>query len=153
MLHRSRATTLFVRIALLLLGGLVIGCGSDKGGRVSGKVTFKGQPVPAGKIYFKPDASKGNSGQTGFAGISNGTYDTATAGNQGPVAGAVIIEVEGIDPTPPPGASPDVGATLLFSGYTKPIELPTGASVQDIDVPAEAAKGPPQPAASTGIVP
>jgi hypothetical protein len=153
MLRRSQVTTVLARMILVLLGGLVVGCGSDKAGRVTGKVTFKGQPVPAGKVYITPDASKGNSGQAGFASIKNGTYDTSAEGGQGAVSGAVIIAVEGIDPNPPPGAGPDVTTTVLFSGYTKPVELQHGASVQDIDVPAEAANGPAQSAAKAVIVP
>jgi hypothetical protein len=145
---------LLTKVSPALVIAVAIGCGSgDSGGRVSGKVTFKGQPVPAGKVFIKPDGAKGNSGQAGYANITNGTYDTSAAGGQGAVAGAVIIEVEGIDPNPPPGADPDVTTTLLFSGYTKAVELPAGASVQDIDVPAEAANGPPQNAAPIGIVP
>jgi hypothetical protein len=131
----------------------LVGCGGDGGNRVSGKVTFKGEPVPAGTIYFKPDGAKGNSGQAGFAAISNGTYDTSAAGGQSAPMGAVIVEVEGIDPNPPQGVDADVTTTLLFSGFTKQIELPAGSSVQDIDVPAEAAQGPTQPAVTPVIVP
>jgi hypothetical protein len=155
MLGRSHVTFRLTAIAVVLLSGLAIGCGSDKGGRVSGKVTFKGQPVPAGKVYIKPDSSKGNSGQTGFASITNGTYDTAAAGGQGGPSGAVIISVEGIDPNPPPGAGPDVTTTLLFPSYDIKAELSAGASVQDIDVPAEAANVRPAQGegAPTAIVP
>jgi hypothetical protein len=153
MLRRSRAAAVLAQIALVFLGGLVIGCGSDKGGRVSGKVTFKGQPVPAGKIYITPDSSKGNSGQTGFADIKNGAYDTAAEGGQGAAPGAVIFTVEGMDPNPPPGAEPDVTMTVLFAGYEKKVDLPASASVQDIDVPAEAANGPSQQGARTEVIP
>jgi hypothetical protein len=139
--------------AVLLAAGLAIGCGGDGGNRVTGKVTFKGQPVPAGKVYFKADGAKGNTGQAGYASISNGSYDTSGAGGQAAPTGAVVIEVEGIDPNPPPGADPDVTTTLLFSGYTKQVELPAGSSVQDIDVPESAAQGPAQPAATPVIVP
>ena len=137
-----------VRLALggVLFLGLASGCGGSTGNRVSGKVTFKGQPVPAGKIYFTPDASKGNSGATGYADIKDGAYDTSATEGQGAPAGAVIISVEGFDPNPPPGAEPDVTMTKLFAGYQKPVDLPAGASVQDIDVPAEAANEPAQPA-------
>jgi hypothetical protein len=132
-----------VRVSLVLVGWpLAIGCGGSTGHRVSGKVTFKGQPVPAGKVYIAPDISQGNSGPTGHADIKDGTYDTSSAGGQGAVAGAVVITVEGFDPQPPPGAEPDVSSTILFSAYRKPVELPAGASVQDIDVPADAVNAP-----------
>lgn len=144
MFVRSWATSRLAQTALVLAAGLAIGCTGESGGRVSGKVTFKGQPVPAGKVYIEPDSSKGNSGQTGFADIKDGQYDTSAEGGQGAVSGAIIIAVEGIDPNPPPGAGPDVSATVLFPRYEKRVELPAGATVQDIDVPAEAANPPQQ---------
>jgi hypothetical protein len=144
MMSRSR----LVRVAVVGLGLLpfAAGCGGSSGNRVSGKVTFKGQPVPAGKVYIAPDTAKGNSGQTGYADIKDGAYDTSSAGGQGAVSGAVVITVEGFDPTPPPGADPDVTSSVLFAHYQKSVELPAGASVQDIDVPADAPKvAAPQP--------
>ncbi len=129
-------------LALVISLPFALGCGGSSGNRVSGKVTFKGQPVPAGKIYIAPDVAKGNSGQTGHADIKDGAYDTSSSGGQGAVSGAVVITVEGFDPNPPPGAEPDVSSTVLFSGYKKPVELPSGASVQDIDVPADAVNAP-----------
>ncbi|MCI0359495.1 MAG: hypothetical protein L0211_13545 [Planctomycetaceae bacterium] len=140
-------------IALVFLCGLAIGCGGNSGGRVSGKVTFKGQPVPAGKVYITPDSSQGNSGQTGFADIKDGAYDTAAPGGQGAVTGPVVIKVDGTSPTPPPGAAPDVTSTLLFSGYELKAELSGSATVQDIDVPADVAKGSPQQPARAVVVP
>jgi len=153
MLRRSRLAALLAGSTLVVLGCLAMGCGGDSGGHVSGKVTFKGQPVPAGKVYISPDASKGNSGQTGYANITNGSYNTAAAGGQAPPTGAVVIAVEGIDPNPPPGADPDVTTTVLFARYEKKVELPASASVQDIEVPPEAANLPPQVPENTVVVP
>jgi hypothetical protein len=136
--HQSQAL-----VAMTLTLSLAIGCGRDNGARVSGKVMFKGQPVPAGKVYIRPDGSKGNSGQTGFANIQNGAYDTSAAGGQGAVSGPVIIAVEGINPSPPPGAPPDVTSTVLFPHWETTAELNESVSVQDINVPDEAANPPP----------
>ena len=133
---------------------LLVGCGGSSGNRVSGKVTFKGQPVPAGKVYIAPDTAKGNSGQTGYADIKDGAYDTSATGGQGAVKGAVMFSVDGFDPTPPAGAGPDVTSTQLFTNYQKSVDLPAGSSVQDIDVPAEAAnQRPAQGEAAPGVVP
>jgi len=145
------------RLAVWVLVGVgslsvAIGCGGSSGNRVSGKVNYKGQPVPAGKVYIAPDTAKGNSGQTGYADIKDGAYDTSLPGGQGAVKGAVVFSVEGFDPTPPPGAGPDVTSTQLFTNYQKPVELPAGASVQDIDVPAEAANAPVGPQRESTIV-
>ena len=137
---------------LILLAILAVGCG-DTGNRLSGKVTFNGQPVPAGKIYIVPDSSKGNKGEAGYADIVNGTYDTSAEGGKGAVTGAVTITVEGIDPNPPPGGEPDVTSTVLFSGYEIKADLPAAASEKNIDVPAEARKGPAAPAGSSTVIP
>lgn len=142
-------------VFILSLGGLALGCGAGPtGNRLSGKVTFKGQPVPAGKVQIAPDSSKGNSGPSGYANIQNGAYDTAASGGMGAPSGAVIITVDGFDPNPPPGAEPDVTTTLLFSGYQVPAELPDGDSVKDIEVPDSASQGPAQgETASPTVVP
>jgi hypothetical protein len=142
-----------MNVALLLLASLMVGCGGDGFNNVTGKVTFKGQPVPAGKVYFIPDSSKGNSGATGYADIKQGVYDTAAPGGHGIGAGPMKIAVEGIDPTPPPGAGPDVTTTVLFARYETTADMPNEDSTKDIDVPAEAANGPPQPPPSTTVVP
>lgn len=137
-----------------VLVSLTIGCGGDGTYHVSGKVTFKGQPVPAGKIYFKPDGAKGNTGPTGYADIKNGAYNTASAGGKGSVGGAVVIGLEGIDPSGP-GAkekSPDVTAKVLFPWWEVKVDMPKASTTKDIDVPAEAAKGPVAPK-PIGIVP
>jgi hypothetical protein len=131
----------------------LVGCGGSSGNRVSGKVTFKGQPVPAGKVMIAPDVAKGNSGETGYADIKDGAYDTSAEGGKGAVKGAVVISINGFDPTPPPGAGPDVTSTQLFNNYQKPVDLPDGASVQDIDVPAEAANAPVETGERTVVSP
>jgi hypothetical protein len=125
---------------------LLTGCGGSSGNHISGKITFQGQPIPAGKVYFMPDSSKGVSGQTGYADIVNGTYDTRKPGGQGCITGSVIIAVEGMDPTPPPNAGPDAGGTSLFPRYEQPGEITSSAMTMDIDVPKEALikKAPPK---------
>jgi hypothetical protein len=126
--------------AVLLLGGLA-GCNRDNLSHVSGKVTFNGRPVPAGTVYILPDASKGNSGPTGYADIKDGAYDTKLAGGQGAPSGPVIFAVEGIDPVPPPNAPPDVTTTVLFPRYEIAADLPaSAATTKDIEVPASAAQ-------------
>jgi hypothetical protein len=122
----------------LLLGGLV-GCNSDNLSHVSGKVTFNGKPVPAGKVYILPDGAKGNSGQSGFADIKDGQYDTKLPGGQAAPPGAVIFAVEGIDPVPPPNAAPDVTTTVLFPRYEVAGELTDATKTKGIEVPASAA--------------
>jgi hypothetical protein len=64
---------------LLLVGSLLAmvltGCsGGPRLGKVSGKVTFKGKPVPTGTIMFYPDAGPAAVGAIG----PDGTYTLTT---------------------------------------------------------------------------
>lgn len=147
----------FSRAVLVLCGvacAAALGCGGGSGTRVSGKVTFKGAPVPAGKVYFIPDAAKGNKGATGYADIKDGSFDTSLPGGLGAPTGAVIVALEGVDPSAKDKkASPDVTAKLLFARYEFPFDVPKGGPItKDIDVPADAAKGPVAPKAPAGKI-
>jgi hypothetical protein len=126
---------------------LLSGCGGAKTARVSGKITFKGQPVPAGKIYFLPDTAKGGTGQPGFADIKDGQYDTAAPGGQAGVIGPVLVSITGVDPHKKPEKSPnaEVTATLLFEKYETTADLAGGDVKLDFDVPESAAGPKPAP--------
>lgn len=142
---------LFCAAALFLGLACAAGCGGDGTTRVSGKVTFKGAAVPAGKVYFMPKEG----GATGYADIKNGTYDTGSAGGRGAPSGPVTIAVEGFDPTTKDAKekSEDVTAKVLFARYEAAFTVPKGGSeTKDIDVPAEAAKGPVAPKPPAGTV-
>lgn len=138
-----------------------LGCGGDGTHRVSGTVTFKGQPVPVGKIYFTPDGSKGNSGPSGYADIKDGKYDTGAAGGHGSVAGAVLISIEAFDPAAKPDkdkvdksdTSGEVLIKSLFPRYEVAADMPKGASTKDIDVPAGAATAKPKQTGPTQVIP
>jgi hypothetical protein len=138
--------------ALLVLAAL--GCGGS-GYRVTGKVTFKGQPVPGGKIYFIPDGTKGNAGPTGYAVIKDGSYDTGAAGGAGVAGGAMVVMIEGLDPSAPPDKADkagDVSARALFPTYETTADLPKSNTTKDFDVPAEATKGPSKQGGGAGGV-
>jgi hypothetical protein len=155
-MRRQSPSALLIWIVPVVCSCLALGCGGDGTNRISGKVTFMGQPVPAGKIYFMPDGSKGNTGPTGYADIKNGIYDTSSAGGRGAPAGAVIIAIEGIDPSGPPAKadpSGEVTTRVLFPRYETTADLPASSSTKDIDVPAEAARGPKQKVGGDIIVP
>jgi hypothetical protein len=137
--------------AVLLL--VLVGCGKD-GNRVSGTITFDNKPVPAGKIYFTPDGSQGNSGAPGYADIVDGKYDTSLPGGRGTSSGAMVVGIEGIDPNNrPPGADEDVTVTVLFPRYEMKAEITSGNAVMDFDVPPEAALGPKEPTGPAFISP
>jgi hypothetical protein len=132
------------RVLALLLCGASLGCGGGNTHRISGKVTFKGQPIPAGKIYFMPDGSKGNTGPTGYANIKEGSYDTSATGGQGIVGGPTVVAIEGFDPNAKPDKpdpSGEVTVKSLFPRYETSVDLPKGNTTKDFEVPAEAVKG------------
>jgi hypothetical protein len=123
-----------------------LGCGEQKTYRVSGKVTFKGQPIPEGRIHFIPDGTKGNSGPAGFADIKGGTYDSASGG-VGTVGGPTTVRIEAWDPAKKidkPDKSPLSTIPPLFPPYQTSADLPKAESTKDFDVPAEAINGPPK---------
>jgi hypothetical protein len=68
------------RVRCLLLMGFVLGMvltgcsGGPRLGKVSGRVTFNGKPVPTGTIMFYPDAGPAAVGAIG----PDGTYTLAT---------------------------------------------------------------------------
>jgi hypothetical protein len=85
------AAVLFAGMALLA------GCGSDeKLYDVSGTITFEGQPIPKGLIFFDP--APGTPGTQGFATIENGRFDTSVRDKgRGIRGGAYQIRISGFD--------------------------------------------------------
>jgi hypothetical protein len=128
-----------------LLVFVLAGCSGDGTYNVSGKVTFKNAPVPAGKIYFIPDGEKGNTGPTGYADIKDGSYNTSWSGGKGAVGGPTVVAIEGFDPSSPAkvakgDTSGEQTVKALFPQYEFKVELPRSSTTKDFDVPAEAAK-------------
>src|SRR5262245_54011659 len=80
---------------------LVLGCSADNGlnlARVRGKVTFRGEPVKKGTVYFSPDESKGTVGPSGMGGVTDGAYvaSTDTAGD-GVIVGTHKVGLAGVE--------------------------------------------------------
>jgi hypothetical protein len=118
---------------------LAAGCGGGDGThRLSGKVTFKGEPIATGKIYFLPDTTKGNTGPGGYADITDGRYDTDAAGGRRAVAGAAKVAIEAWEPLPKTDKDSDITSKVLFPRYETTADLPAGGTM-DFDVPAAAA--------------
>jgi hypothetical protein len=124
------------RIAIAAFVAVVAtGCGTaggDGNAQVRGTVTFKGKPVPRGRVYFDVDQTKHPGGQQGYADIADGRYDTARGGKP-PSAGAMVIRVEGLHPPAADGTH-----ALLFVPYELRADLPAGRTEKNIDVPASA---------------
>ena len=130
-------TTMLLVAAVALLGA---GCDKGTGSRVFGRVAFDGKPVPGGKIYFTPDAARGNSGPSGFADITDGRYDTAATGGRNVQPGPTIMAVDGVEPLDDSEKTPDVSQRPLFQTYTESLEVPPTRLQYDITVPASASK-------------
>ena len=116
---------------LIILAGLIaIGCTNKKQHHVAGKVLYKGEPLPAGVIWFDPAPS--NDAPQGYAIIKNGEYSTAKEGGRGVIGGAYIVRIEGFD------GKPDNELPLgkaLFTDYQKNLDLPKADSTQDFEIP------------------
>lgn len=99
------------------------GCGAKDTGRyrVSGSVTYQGNPVQHGTIMFEPDTSKGNSGGAGSAVIINGKFDS-DQGGIGCTGGPQIVSIQGfsgndIDPEYAPYGTPIGGGKSYIKSF------------------------------------
>ena len=101
---------------------------------VKGTVTYKGQPLPAGVIFFDPDIMKQNDGPQGYAFVKDGVYDTADKGGQGVVGRAYQVRIQGFDGKP--GEELPMGRTL-FTGFKQAVEFPLQNSTHDFQVPGD----------------
>lgn len=132
--HTYPLLTLFAALLLPVLGG----CGGKKLYEVSGTVTYNGEPVPAGMIYFNPVAGNDGAPQ-GRAKIENGTYKTSVGG-AGVSGGAYRARINGFDGK---SANDLPLGQPLFSDYEQVVELPRSDATQDFVVEiAPGGKGP-----------
>jgi hypothetical protein len=125
-------------ITSLLVASFLSGCGERPTYPVSGKVMYKGKPVPAGTVVFVPDHSRGNRGLSVTAEIKNGTF-AAEAGN-GVFGGPYTVVVNGCDGNPAvtgEGGTDERGKPL-FAPYEMKTDLPGQDHVLNIDVPEAA---------------
>lgn len=135
---RTRQLIPTALLAAVLVGAT--GCGGGPPYTVSGKVTFDGQPIPLGRIYFDADGRQGNSGASGYTDIRDGVYDTAKVG-KGASGGPTTVRIQGFKKE---GADASGFGPPLFQEYTTSVDLPRGNSTHDFDVPAKAADGLPK---------
>jgi hypothetical protein len=122
-------------IGSCLVFGSIAMAGCDQGPKrfhVWGKITYQGQPIPAGTIYFDPDT--GNSGQQGIAIIKNGEFDTRKEGGTPPMGGKYVARVFATDGIVGPEMA--IG-NLIFPERSIPYELPKEDKELNIDVPKQ----------------
>ena len=78
-------------MALLLLGGC--GSGLPERGKVTGKVTFNGKPVPEGTVTFYPQTGRSASGRI----QPDGTYTLTTFDEgDGAIVGSHEVTIEAV---------------------------------------------------------
>ena len=100
MRYRPGLAASAVGLALVLAG-----CGPGNGltmGRISGVVTYNGEPVEFGEVLFVPDSEEGNSGVPSMSRIGeDGRYimSTQEAGD-GVIAGHQKVGIRALDPQP-----------------------------------------------------
>ena len=121
------------QLLILVVSVTMLGCSGEAEPtryRVSGEITFDGQPVPYGEVLFTPDSGKGNSGPQGIATIKDGKYDTRGSRAPGVAGGPTVVHVAALS---------DPSGKLLCE-YQFTIDLPKSESTQKIEIPASAAK-------------
>jgi hypothetical protein len=81
---------------------IVLGCGDESGlGRrykVTGKVTYKGNPVPQGRVEFRPTKPPAPEGRAAHGEIKDGYYTLSTAGaDDGALPGEYDVTFVSVD--------------------------------------------------------
>lgn len=122
--------TMWPMVAVVLLA---IGCEkSSESTHIQGKVTYRGKPVPAGRIIIDPGHGQANEKTRGFAAIRDGVYDTSQEGGVAPTLGPVVFIVSGYDGKNKSELMPQ--GMPLFETYRHQVYVELGANVIDIEV-------------------
>jgi len=114
-----------------VFAGLLAGCGSSDVDRykVSGTVTYKGEPVKAGQVIFESDPAEENTGPQSYARIKNGVFQTRSIG------GPVIVRIVPCDGNASPALP--FGNPILKTACETRIELSFESSKQGFVVPKQ----------------
>lgn len=125
-----------VAILVLMACCFALGCSQGpKVAQISGTVTFKGQPVPAGYITFTPDVGAGTLGQVVGFQIQNGKYDSATNVPPGLPPGKYMVRIGGFDGKRIPMWGQ---GKQIFNPVDDQCDVPDGSTTRDFEVPASA---------------
>ena len=135
MVNRQLPRAALSLLPVLVLAGFLVGCGKPGPQRyhLSGNITWDGQPIPAGIVYFDPDLAAGHDGPQGFALIKDGRYDTRLDGS-GQGGGKYVLRLFAFDGVP--GPETPMGKPL-FPEYIVPAELPAEDGTRDFDIPKD----------------
>lgn len=131
------------RSAVLLLacwlGMACIAAGCSRPGptrfRLEGTVSFKGKPVPAGRLMLAPDGTQGNRGPAAYAEIVDGRFTTVKG--KGHVGGPHVVEIQGFQAL----RGTDMPSSL-FPTHETVVDLPRADSSWEYAVPTDAGRKP-----------
>jgi hypothetical protein len=121
-----------MRLSVLLLLLVMVGCDSKpKLTEISGTVTFKGQPIPAGDVSFTPEVSV-TGGQLQMYMVKDGKYDSAQTPGTGLLPGKYKVRINGYDGKQIPNY---FSGKQIFNAVEEQIEITAGKMTKDFVVP------------------
>lgn len=124
---------MYFALALTLLAGCT---SKPKPSQLAGKVTFKGQPVPAGFISFAPDVGNGNLGEMRVLQIKDGAYDSSKEREPGLKPGPYFLRISGFDGKRIPRYGQ--GKQIFNEVQEIEINVPEGETTKDFVIPDSA---------------
>jgi len=123
-------------IVSLSFAVILTGCGSGEPplSQLSGTVTFKGKPIPAGNVMFTPDVSIAG-GQIRMFNVKDGLYDSTKDPSPGLKAGQYEVTIMGYDGQQ---IRNFFQGKQIFNSVKENITVLEGASKKDFNVPDSA---------------
>src|SRR5262249_26962492 len=118
-LKKSQRFTIVLGVSAIVI---VCGCSGDDSGlgrryQVTGKVTYKGAPVPHGTITFVPTKPPPPEGRAATGEIKDGSYSLSTTGNQdGALPGDYNIAVIATEMDLASAVSPGAQGGMIHQG-------------------------------------
>jgi hypothetical protein len=131
----NRTLTLLLAAAALALAATGCGPSGPKLVKLSGTVTFKGEPVPAGYVIFTPPSGVGS---VRSIPIKNGRYDTSEmVGEKGVHPGPNAVRITGFN-----GKKEKFYADgkQIFNPVDEQFTVPDAGGTKDFVVPESAGK-------------
>jgi len=112
---------------------IVTGCGGGTPpmSQLSGTVTFKGKPIPAGNVMFTPDVSVAG-GQIRMFMVKDGLYDSSKDPSPGLKAGQYEVTIMGYDGKQ---ITNFFQGKQIFNSVKEEMTVQQGASKKDFNVP------------------
>jgi len=120
-------------LCLFAVLSVSIGCGErgPANHKLSGTITYKGNPVANGEVFLRPVGD----GPGGFGFIKDGKFETLEGkGSQG---GASMITFHGFNQITIVDGKEAGSEGDLFPPYTVEVDLPKEDFVYDVDVPTK----------------